>query len=268
MTILQAIILGIIQGITEFLPVSSSGHLIFLPTLFGWEDQGIAFDVFVHLGSLVAVVFYFREKLWQLIRSFFTIFTKTPSVDYRLAWFIVLSIIPAGVVGLLLKTNTRSALVVGINLIFWGVVLGLADWYQKHREKQGKIGVDVNNMKLWQVAVIAIAQAIALVPGTSRSGITMTAGLFSKLSRKAAAEFSFLMSVPIITLAGLLKIVELVQTGLGDLQISALLVGFISAACSGFLAIAGLMKLIQKSGFMPFVWYRIIIGILVLAVIL
>ena len=260
MTMFQAIFLGVIQGITEFLPVSSSGHLIFLPTLFGWQDQGIAFDVMVHLGSLVAVVVYFRKKIWQLMQAFFST-DKSKKSDRLLSWFIIISIIPAGVIGLLLKSNSRSALVVGISLIFWGLVLGAADLYAKKRKKTG---ADINNLKLWQIICISFAQAIALIPGTSRSGITMTAGLFSGLTKKAAAEFSFLMSVPIIAAAGILKTKEFIEVGFGDITFGVLFIGCISAAISGWFAIAGLMKIIQKWSFMPFVVYRVIIGVIIL----
>lgn len=263
MSIIQAITLGIIQGLTEFLPVSSSGHLIFIPVLFGWQDQGIAFDVVVHLGSLLAVVVYFRKKLGQLIRAFFSRNTAYAS-DRRLAWFVGLSIIPAGAVGYFLETNSRSALVVGISFIVWGIMLGIADWYQKQRVKTGKKETDVNHLSKKQVLLIAVAQAIALIPGTSRSGITMTAGLGSGLSKKAAAEFSFLMSVPIIFLAGMMKVLEFVEQGSAGVSAGALSAGFIAAGLSGFLAITGLMKLIQSRGFLPFVVYRVIIGALIL----
>ena len=263
MTVLQAVFLGTIQGLTEFLPVSSSGHLIFLPSLFGWSDQGIAFDVVVHLGSLIAVIVYFQKKILQLIRSF--VLQDTVAKKQRmLAWYILLSIIPAGTMGLLLESNSRSALVVGGSLIFWGMILGVADRFEKQRKAKG---VELDTLTLWQSSVIALAQAVSLIPGTSRSGITMTAGLFSGLTKKAAAEFSFLMSIPIIAAAGLLKILEFIEVGLGDLSLQALATGFIAAAVSGWIAIAGLMKIIQKWSFMPFVVYRICIGIIILATI-
>lgn len=261
----QALLLGAIQGLTEFLPISSSGHLIFLPKIFEWGDQGLKFDVVVHLGTLVAVLIYFRVKLWKILKAMFNKDTRIQGYkNYKtLGWLILLTIIPAGIVGLLfnnwIENNLRAAWIVGVGLIFWGLILGVADKInQKSKVKSLKsIG--------WKTALfIGCAQAIALIPGTSRSGITMTAGLFSKFNKKSAAEFSFLMSVPIIALAGVLKIVELFKSGLGDLQLSALIIGFISSALAGFIAIWGLMKIIQKWSFMPFVVYRIIVGVLVL----
>ncbi len=263
MTFIQAIVLGIVQGLTEFLPVSSSGHLILFPRLFGWADQGITFDVIVHLGTLLAVVVFFRKKLWSLLKSFFSRDTLLQT-DRLVAWLILLSIIPAGIVGVLLETNDRSVIAVGVSMIVWGVVLGLADWYNRKRVKENKPLTDLNHVRVSQVLAMACAQAVALIPGTSRSGITMTAGLFSGLDKKSAAEFSFLMSVPIIALAGLSKLLEVVQNGAGEIQTSVLLVGFVASAVSGFVAIAGLMKIIQKWSFLPFVVYRVVLGILIL----
>lgn len=263
MSVFEAIVLGTIQGVTEFLPVSSSGHLIFFPTLFQWADQGIAFDVMVHLGTLVAVVVYFRKKLWALCCAFFSSSSHNTH-ERRLAWFIVLSMFPAGLVGYVLETNTRSAFIVAVNLILWGIVLGAADWYHHYRIRQGKSGAALEQMTPTQVGIIAVAQAIALIPGTSRSGITMTAGLLSGLSKKTAAEFSFLMSVPIIFVAGLVNIIDMIQVGTQGVSVSALLVGFIAAALSGFVAIFGLLRFIQKHGFWPFVVYRVIIGLLIM----
>jgi undecaprenyl-diphosphatase len=264
MSIFQAMFLGIIQGITEFLPISSSGHLILIPKFFGWSDQGIAFDVIVHLGSLLAVVVYFRKKLQSIILGVFDRGVNS-ALNKKLGIFIVLSIIPAGIFGLSCKDwieeNLRDINVVAYGLIFWGIVLLLADIVNKKWTKEGKQLSDINNLSFRQIMVVAFAQAIALIPGTSRSGITMTAGLFSKFDKKTAAEFSFLMSVPIIALAGGLKIIDLIQYGLGNLSISILIVGFISAAISGFFAISGLMKIVTKWGYSVFVWYRVLLGI-------
>lgn len=271
MTIWQAIILGVIQGLTEFLPVSSSGHLIFLPKLFGWTDQRLAFDVIMHLATLLAVIIYFRKRLWQLIQALF--FRQEKFVaDKKFAWLIVLSIIPAAVVGLVagdwLEAHTRAAWIVGVNMIGWGVVLGIADWKQRISPQASISRTDVDQSRTeitWKKALfIGSAQALALIPGTSRSGITMTAGLLAKLDRKAAAEFSFLLSVPIIALAGLAKITDLGNGKAGDLDLIILLAGFLASALSGLLAIWGLMKIIQKWSFMPFVVYRVAVGILIL----
>lgn len=259
MSIMQALLLGIIQGITEFLPISSSGHLVFVPALFGWEDQGLAFDVFVHLGSLVAVIVYFRQMLWKLTKA---LVCRVDKKDTRLAWMLVLSIIPAGLVGLFLgdwiEGNLRSPAVIATSLIGWGAVLFLADRYGQ-RQKNASSRIEETTVK--QALCISFAQAIALIPGTSRSGITMTAGLFSKLDKKTAAAFSFLMSVPVILVAGLVKVKELVSQTTISIDWFSYGIGFIAAALSGFFAIALLMKVIEKWSFTPFVIYRIVIGI-------
>lgn len=266
MTILQSVVLGIIQGLTEFLPISSSGHLVFVPKIFGWRDQGLSFDVIVHLGSLVAVAIYFREKLLKMLLGVVLVKSRKYKVERRFAWLIILTIIPAGIVGLLfgdwIETNLRSSLVIGVGLVFWGIVLWIADVYSKKIKVESRKNTKQVDWK--SVLFIGCAQAVALIPGTSRSGITMTAGLFSKLDKKSAAEFSFLMSVPIIMLAGGLNLLELIQKGLGDLNLPVLIAGFVAAAVSGFIAIAGLMKIIQKWSFKPFVIYRIIVGVLIL----
>lgn len=268
MTLIQSIVLGIVQGLAEFLPVSSSGHLIFLPRLFGWGEHDIAFDVILHLGTLLAVIFYFRKKLWKLFLAFFD-FKKDISVevksDKRLAWLIIFSIIPAGFVGYffgdIIESAFRSSTFIAFNLIFWGVVLFLADRYsQKKAEKNLEAITWKDNL------FISCAQALALIPGTSRSGITMTAGLFAKLDKNAVAEYSFLMSVPIIFLAGMTHVLELVKNGLGDLNLTFLLSGFVFSLLSGLLAISLLMKIIRKWSFTPFVVYRILVGILILLI--
>lgn len=266
MTIVQAVVLGVVQGLTEFLPVSSSGHLIFIPKLLGWADQGLAFDAMVHIGTLLAVVFYFRKRLLALLKGFFSRSFEKKN-ERRIAWIIAFSIIPAGLFGLFfddwIETYMRSATILAVNLIVWGVVLGIADWYGR---KKASAQTSFEHVSKKQAAGMAVAQALALLPGTSRSGITMTAGLFGKLTKEAAAEFSFLMSVPIIALAGALKFIELLQEGFGELSGAVLLSGMFAAAVSGFFAIALLMQVIKRWSFMPFVVYRIAVGILILLV--
>ena len=267
MTILHAIVLGIIQGLTEFLPVSSSGHLVFVPAFLGWSDQGLSFDVVVHLGSLLAVLIYFREKIWGIISSLWKRNAEA-KLNRILGFLLLLSIFPAGLVGLFaeewIETIFRSTTVVAITLIGWGLVLYLADKYNQRLQKRRIHLADVHEMSWRQVAIISCAQALALIPGTSRSGITMTAGLFGKLSKTGAAEFSFLMSVPVILIAGAVKVLDLVQQGFGDISVSILSAGFIASAVSGFLAIWGLMKIIQKWSFAPFAVYRVVVGIAIL----
>ncbi len=263
MTVMQALILGIIQGLTEFLPISSSGHLVFVPKLLGWADQGLSFDVVVHVGSLLAVIVYFRRRLWTLTKGLFGS-NKATKKERKLAWYILLTIIPAGIVGFLfgdwIELNLRSTRLIAFGLIFWGVMLGFVDTVSSRIKKKKTL-----DETSWQTSLfIGLAQAIALIPGTSRSGITMTAGLAGKMSKESAAEFSFLMSVPIIALAGALKITELIKVGLEGFSITTLSVGFAASAVSGFLAIKLLLGIVRRWNFMPFVFYRIIIGLLIL----
>lgn len=249
MPVFQAIVLGVVQGVTEFLPISSSGHLIFFPTLFGWQDQGIVFDTVVHVGTLVAVVAYFRKKLATLLSQ------------RRLLFFIIASAIPAGFTGVIWGDNIerlfRSPAVVGWSLIGWGVVLGLADRYEKRHAPVAVVG--------WkQMIAMACAQILAFIPGTSRSGITMTAGLFTGLSKITAAEFSFLMSIPVIAAAGAAGFRDLAAAAYGSVPVAPFLAGFFAAAVSGFLAITVLLRLLTKHGFFPFVVYRVAVGFMIL----
>ncbi len=273
MSVLQAAILGLVQGLTEFLPVSSSGHLVFIPKIFGWVDQGLGFDLVVHLGTLMAVILFFRKKLAGIIKHFFVSPETTNDLikeaahtqDRRLGWLLILSVIPAVIAGFLISEvwhiEFRSPALIAWNLIGWGVLLGIADWYGAHcTDPQSFEKIDGKT-----TLAMACAQAIALIPGTSRSGITITAGLFSGLSRTAAAEFSFLMSIPVIAMAAGLHIIEMFKSGgVGVLTLQALVVGFLAAAFSGFFAIWFLMKIVQQYRLWPFVMYRIVIGVLIL----
>ncbi len=261
MTILQAIVLGLVQGITEFLPVSSSGHLIFFPEFFGWSDQGVLFDVMVHVATLCAVLYYSRKTVFRMIRSFFS--NDPDDMPFRrLAWFVIVSMIPAGLVGYLLESNRQSATVIGVSFIVWGIALGLADKYHVRFPKE-QLTTTTRYLDIKQVAAMSLAQILALIPGTSRSGITMTAGLFAGLDRRTAAEFSFLMSIPIIAAAGLMQALDISAQAVAILP---LLVGFIAASLSAFLAMTWLVKFVERVGYMPFMYYRIIVGILILLV--
>lgn len=264
MTIIQALVLGIIQGLTEFLPVSSSGHLIFIPKIFGWPNQGTDFDVIIHLGTLLALVIYFRKKLWFLLKAFFSKSSETKQ-NRKLVWLIILTVLPAGVVGLFLgdkieKLYSGSALIIGISFIVWGIILGLAD---KYSAKFANVN-SLSQLNWKKSLVVGLAQAVALIPGTSRSGITMTAGMFCKLDKKTAAEFSFLISVPIVALAGLSGLWHLSKTGFETVGLLPLSIGFMASAISGLFAVWSLLKILEKWSFRPFVIYRIIIGLIIL----
>ncbi|MFD1216290.1 undecaprenyl-diphosphate phosphatase [Microbulbifer celer] len=256
MEIFQIIILSLIQGITEFLPISSSAHLILPHQVLGWSDQGLAFDVAVHFGSLLAVVTYFRKDVWSLICDGLGGFRSGQfSDDGRLAWLIVLATIPAGLVGLTFKgfieTHLRSSAVIATTTILFGALLWWADVRGTRREGLAQL--------TWKKALmIGAAQALALIPGTSRSGITMTAGLMLGMKREAAARFSFLMSIPVIALSALLLTLELLEAPAVDW--SSILLGVVLSGISAYLCIHFFLQFISRIGMAPFAIYRFILG--------
>ncbi len=255
-SLLQAIVLAIVQGLTEFLPISSSGHLLIPAALMDWPDQGLAFDVAVHVGTLVAVMVYFRHDLRQLFSAWAgdTVRGKITSRS-RPAWFLVVGTIPAGLAGLvfndLIETHMRTVLVIALTTIGFGVLLGVADRFSARRR-------DLATMKWRDAVVVGLAQALALVPGTSRSGITMTAGLMLGFDRMAAARFSFLLSIPVIFLSGAYKGVELLGTS-GVEWVSLSLATALSAI-TAYACIRAFLAWVERVGMMPFVWYRLVLG--------
>jgi undecaprenyl-diphosphatase len=265
MDIIHAIALALVQGLTEFLPISSSAHLILVPVLTGWPDQGLAFDVSVHFGTLAAVVLYFREELLAMAASWSrSLVTRNPDDEAMLAWAVLLGTIPLGLAGLLLhdyvETVLRSPLVIATTTIVFGLLLGYAD----------KVGVQTRceyRLGAGRVAVIALAQVLALVPGTSRSGITITAGLWVGLDRKAAARFSFLLSVPAIGMAGLYEITRLVEAT-DPVLWTDILVGMAVSGVSAYLCIHYFLKLLDRVGMLPFVVYRLVLGVVLFALFL
>jgi undecaprenyl-diphosphatase len=263
MDTLHAVFLALLQGFTEFLPVSSSAHLILLPRLLGWPDQGLAFDVAVHVGTLSAVVLYFRRELLPMTQDWLqSLLTRKQTANSRLAWAVLWGTIPVGLAGLLLKgfieNNLRSELVIAAATIGFGLLLWLAD--VKGRGKR-----DEYSLRISDIAIIGIAQALALIPGTSRSGATMTAGLMLGLSREAAARFSFLLSIPVISLAGGLLTLDLIQSpGLVDWR--AMTIGVVSSAITAYLCIHFFLKLLERIGMLPFVIYRLLLGSLLVYV--
>jgi undecaprenyl-diphosphatase len=258
MDMLQAVILALVQGLTEFLPISSSAHLILVPRLLGWEDQGLAFDVAVHVGTLAAVVTYFRHEVWRMFMAWLqSIGGKGMNADARLAWFVLLGTVPAVAAGLLLhdviETALRSPLVIAFTTIFFGLVLWWADRRGSQRRDEHVLGVA-------DVLLIGCAQALALIPGTSRSGITMTAALALGLTRTAAARFSFLLSIPVILMAGTYETLKLVEHS-GPVAWDVLSVGTVVAAVSAWLCIHFFLKLVERTGMLPFVIYRLALGV-------
>lgn len=257
MEISHAIWLALLQGFTEFLPISSSAHLILLPKLTGWPDQGLAFDISVHVGTLSAVVYYFRHELIPMARDWTLSMTKRQhTVNSRLAWAVILGTIPVGLVGIVfqhfIENNLRSALVIGTTTIFFGLLLWWADVFGARKR-------DEYTISLMDVVVIGAAQAMALIPGTSRSGATMTAGLFLGLSREASARFSFLLSIPVITLSGILVGYEIVSTS-APIDWQAISIGVTVAGVTAYACIHFFLKLLDRIGMWPFVVYRLILG--------
>lgn len=257
--------LALVQGLTEFLPVSSSAHLILVPKVLGWPDQGLAFDVAVHLGTLIAVVSFFRKDILKLFLAWVgSISGKGITAEARLAWGVIIGTIPAGLVGLTFKdhieTYLRSPLVIAATTIIFGLLL----WYA---DKRAKLKRDELTLSWKDFIVIGGAQAMALIPGTSRSGITITAGLLLGLTREAAARYSFLLSIPIIVLSGLGVTNDLVSSA-EPVDWMALLLGTVIAAISAFACIHFFLAWINKMGMLPFVIYRLLLGVFLLAVFL
>jgi len=266
MFILEAILLGIIQGLTEFLPVSSSAHLLLTRWIFQWpETNNIAFDISVHLGTLLSVIWYFRDKIFKVIKGFISsIMERNFQGDpyKRLSWLFILSSIPAALAGAffedILIEYLRHPLISACSLIFVGLLLFLVE-----KRKVGDKTLDKCN--LIDAAFIGFAQTLALVPGVSRSGITITAGLFRGLKRGDATEFSFLMAVPIIAGGGLLHIISIFSSGEITPESGVFLIsGFISSVISGYIAIKFLLKYLQKGTFYPFVYYRWALGLVII----
>lgn len=262
---LQALVLAVVQGVTEFLPISSSGHLILVPYFLKWPDQGLAFDIATHVGTLLAILVYFRRDVRDLVVGFFTGQPLSADGDYnprRLAWMIVLATIPAGIFGLLIKdwveTQARSALLVAGTTIFYGLLLGVADRVGRHARKLGDIG--------WQVAlVIGMAQALAIIPGTSRSGITITAALLLGLTRPAAARFSFLLGIPIFSLAAAKQALDLMESGVTATELVPMGIGLAASALVGYAVIAWLLNWLRSRNLTVFVVYRLLLGAVILA---
>jgi undecaprenyl-diphosphatase len=262
---LQALVLAAVQGVTEFLPVSSSGHLILVPYFLKWPDQGLAFDIATHVGTLLAILAYFRGDVRDLVIGFFTGQPRSADGEYNprhLAWMIVLATVPAGIAGLLLKdwveTQARSALLVAGTTIVYGFLLGVADRVGRHAKRLGEIG--------WQAAlVIGVAQALAIVPGTSRSGITITAALLLGLTRPAAARFSFLMGIPVFTLAAAKQGLDLFDSGVTAAELTSMGIGLVASAVIGYAVIAWLLTWLRSRSLTVFVVYRLILGAVILA---
>jgi undecaprenyl-diphosphatase len=261
-SVIEVIILALIQGLTEFLPISSSAHLILPSAILGWQDQGLAFDVAVHVGTLLAVMLYFRRDIGRLTVGWVQSLGGNHSTDSKLAWWVILATIPAGLAGLLgaglIETFLRSPYVIAITTIVFGLVLWFADATAKQQQNMEQLS--------WkQALLIGLAQALSLIPGTSRSGITMTAALLLGLDRISAARFSFLLSIPIIVLSGGYQASKLMAEP-SQYDLHAIMLGTGLSFISALACIHLFLKIIDRMGMLPFVIYRLILGAVLLLI--
>jgi undecaprenyl-diphosphatase len=267
-SLLEAIVLGVAQGLTEFLPISSTAHLRIIPAFAGWPDPGAAFTAVTQLGTMTAVLLYFREDLIRIARAWLRSL-REPAVrrelDARLGWYIVLGTVPIGIFGVLFKdqieTGARDLYLIGVALIVLGLVLLVA-------EKVGRRDREIEQIRTKDGFAVGMAQALALVPGVSRSGATITAGLFMGLNRTAAARFSFLLSIPAVVLSGLLELGSILSGEEGQTTSAfGLVVATLLAFITGYASIAFLLRYLTSHSTAIFVAYRIVLGSVVLALV-
>lgn len=280
MPLYQAIVLAIVQGLTEFLPVSSTAHLVLFPWLLGWKDPGFTFDIALHAGTLVAVLGYFWRYWLEMLKLVLGIGGRSPGAapgsgataaggpiallgeNRQLFWYLIIATIPAGIAGWLFEhaaeEQLRSPTIIGLALIIVGVLMWAG-------ERAGRREHDLDHVGLVDSIVVGVAQAFSVIPGVSRSGSTMTAGLFRGMKRETAARFSFLLSTPIIAGAALKKALELRHSGLPAEMRLPFLVGVLVAAVVGYLVIAVLIRYLERRTFTVFVVYRVMLGVIVLA---
>ncbi len=263
MDFIQAFWLAVVQGLTEFLPISSSAHLILPSAILGWQDQGLAFDVAVHVGSLIAVLAYFKNDVTQLIQSWVgsTFLGRDTNAESQMAWFIILATLPAALVGLLaggfIELHLRSIAVIATTTIVFGLLLGWVDWRVR--------GTKSLQSLTWKSAlIIGLAQVLALIPGTSRSGITITAALALGFDRNSAARFSFLLAIPIITLSGGYQTLQLLaESSVPWFEIA---LATVVSGITAYLCIHYFLRLVDKIGMLPFVIYRLLLGVVLILI--
>ncbi|UUW88035.1 undecaprenyl-diphosphate phosphatase [Pimelobacter simplex] len=265
----QAVFLGVLQGLTEFLPISSSAHLRIFPELFGWGDPGAAFTAVIQIGTELAVLVYFRKDIWRIARAWVLSLVKPEyrgSLDARMGWYIIVGSMPIVILGVLLKDiiekDFRNLWIIGCTLIVMGLVLGLAD-------RIGRNERAIKQMTLRDAALMGGAQALALVPGVSRSGATLSMGRFLGYEREAATRFAFLLAIPAVVGAGLFELKEIANVGTAHAgeanygwvpTITATVVSFVV----GYAAIAWLLRWVSTKSYTPFVLYRVVLGAAVL----
>jgi undecaprenyl-diphosphatase len=251
----HAIVLGIVQGLTEFLPVSSSAHLIIVPWLLKWEDPGLAFDVALHLGTLLALLIFYWRNWLEMVAAL----SNGDHKNRRLLMLLIVASIPGAIIGLLLEkaaeTTFRSPWIIGVTL----ALMGLALWFFDRNEPQERT---IHEIGLFDAILIGLSQAVAIIPGVSRSGATITMARILRVERAAAANFSFLMATPIIAGAGLIEGRHLLGMGLGG----GVIAGFAASAVFGLLAIAGLIRFVRTRTYGPFAWYRVALAAFVIVV--
>jgi undecaprenyl-diphosphatase len=251
MEIFHSAILGIVQGLTEFWPISSTAHLAIFPWFLHWHDPGLAFDSALHIGTLFAIIIFFWTDWISIFRP----------ENRRILWFIIIGTIPAIIAGYFLsnyaETVLRAPAIIAVMLVSFGIVLYLADQYGKRFD-------EIQHLSWAKAIGIGLAQAIAIIPGVSRSGVTISAGLFSGLERRQAAKYSFMLSAPAILGAGIFSAKDLFLRGLIDSGWVAISVGFITSLIAGFLAIRFLLRFLETRGFGIFIWYRFVLAIAII----
>jgi undecaprenyl-diphosphatase len=262
MDIFQSLVLGIVQGLGEFLPISSTAHLVLVPYFFNWPDPGLSFDVALHVGTLLAVVAFFWRDWLNIFKSasneYLNTNFETKNAIYKpnTLWFLIVASIPGAFFGFLLESQAeqafRNPLLIAFMLGVVGLILYLFDKYAVHSK-------DMKNMGLTDSVIIGLSQAIAIIPGVSRSGATMIAGLARGLSREQTARFSFLLSTPIIFGAAILKVPRLLEAGIT----LSIFLGILASAISGYFAIKYMLRFIQKVGYAPFFWYRLALAAII-----
>ncbi|MEE9913735.1 MAG: undecaprenyl-diphosphate phosphatase [Deltaproteobacteria bacterium] len=258
MDVIQAVVLGLVQGLGEFLPISSSAHLVLVPWLMNWAYSGLTFDIALHVGTLIAVILYFWKDWINLLHKGFT---KPGEREGKLFWYLVLATIPGALIGFVLEdiaeTVFRHPVLIACMLILLGIILYVVD-------RRGKKQIDVQHISLKTSFLIGLSQALAIIPGVSRSGVTMTTALALGMTREGAARFSFLLSAPIILGAALVKVPELIANP--SMIDAGFITGMVVACISGLAAIGFLLRYVQTKNFLPFVIYRFALGILVFGV--
>ncbi len=270
MSTLEAIVLGVVQGLTEFLPISSSGHILFVPALAGWPDPGAAFSAVIQLGTMAAVLVYFRTDLWRMAVAFVKSFSgdhplwRSDDSDARIGWYIVLGTIPISIIGLVfadqIENDVRSLSLVAAVMILFSFVLMAADL-------KGAQDRDVKQLTLRDGIIIGLFQVLALIPGVSRSGATISGGLFLGLDRESATRYSFLLSVPAVVLSGLFELRKIGDGAGASVGVAPTIIATVLAFISGYLAIAFLLRFVRTHNFAVFVVYRVAVGTAMLVLI-